>query len=103
MNQIILVIVLRRIKSSERLYASSYWPRKRVRLFQLADIGLCNTLLALIGVENCRTILRADIRPLTVNLGGIVHHRKCDLQNLAVGNGGRNEGYLYRFRVARDS
>ena len=39
-DQVVLVITLRRIETLERIYASDDRPRKCVCLIQLADIGL---------------------------------------------------------------
>src|ERR1700679_3583347 len=57
MDQIILVIAFRGIEALEEVHASNDRSRKRVRLIELADISLCNPLLAVIGIKNGRPIL----------------------------------------------
>ena len=99
-DQIILMVALRRIKSFQRIYAGDNRARKRMGAIQLRDVSFGNALLILIGIENGGSILCAGIGSLAIQLRGIVDHGKCDLQYLPVGNGGRVKGYLDRFRMA---
>src|SRR5580698_7358218 len=100
MYQIVLMIILVIVETPERIDGRGYRPCKDMRLIQLLDVSLSNTLLIFVAVENRRPVLRADIGALAVELGGVMHHRKCNLQNLAVGNGSRVEGDFHGLRVA---
>src|SRR6185437_3145079 len=71
MNQEVLMIILGRIKSLQRVHARDDGPRKGARSVQLADVLLRDALLALIGIEHDGAILSAHIIALPVELRGI--------------------------------
>ena len=56
-------------------------------------------LLLSTGVKNRRAVLAADIRPLAIQLGGIVRHAEEHFQQLPIGNLRRIEADAHRFRM----
>jgi hypothetical protein len=83
-NQIILVVVLRRIEPLERRNLSDDRAREGVGLVELRDVALRDPPLLGIGIKDRRAILGAQVRSLTVQLGRIVNRGKRDLKNLSV-------------------
>src|SRR4051812_18235950 len=51
---------------------------------QLCDVGFGDASLLRIRRENCRTVLRAGVRPLMVQLGRVVRDREIDLEQPAI-------------------
>src|ERR1700691_4714447 len=67
-----------------------------MRLVELRDIGFGDAGLLGAGREDGRAVLRPSVRPLAVELGGVVHDRKEDLQDTAIADAVRVEGDLHR-------
>jgi hypothetical protein len=67
---------------------------KDAGLVELADIGLGGIGLCGAGREDRRPVLRADIRPLAVQLGRVVRDREEDLQQLPIADLLWVEGHL---------
>jgi hypothetical protein len=72
------MIVLSRIEGPAELDLCDDRSIEYVRLVQLGNIALGNARLFGIGWEDCGTILGADIRFLSVELGRIMDDRKID-------------------------
>jgi len=51
-EQIVLVIILRRVKTLERIHARDYCALEEVRLVELRDVGLGNPLLRRVGIKD---------------------------------------------------
>ena len=71
-----------------------------MRRVELREVGFGDTRLFGRGRKNRRAVLRADVRPLPIELGGIVRDGEVNLQDLAIRDLARVEGDLYRFGVA---
>src|SRR6266536_5175102 len=69
---IVLVICLCRIESLQRHDLGHDRSRKNPGLVELSDVGLGDALLLLILVKNRRSVLRALVRTLTIELRGVV-------------------------------
>src|SRR4030095_9692740 len=72
-RQIVLVIVFRRIERVELVDLGRDPLLVALRRMELGDVGLRHFFLLVIGEEDRRAILRADIGALAVELGGGVH------------------------------
>lgn len=84
LREIVLVIILgwEELKQRDNLRDDGCGETARVReSFNIASSVL---LLRGIGVENGGTILRANIRPLSIKLGRVVRHFEEHLQQLLV-------------------
>ncbi len=99
MEQVVLVIVLCGIEAVQGIYAGDDGPGKSMSLAQLTDVRLGDLLLPVIGIKDGGAILAAHVRPLPIELRGIVHHGKRDLQYLSVGNLSGVEDDLDRLRM----
>src|ERR1700722_19747999 len=66
MNQVVLVIVLRRVKSAQGIHAGDYRPRKCRRALLFADGNLGRALLSCVDVENRGAILPAYMGSLPI-------------------------------------
>ena len=69
---VVLVIHLSGIEFFQRDQLRHNWAREQFCLLQLSDISLDDVFLLLIRVENHRAILRARVRPLAIELCGIM-------------------------------
>src|SRR5258708_1297488 len=67
---------------------------------KLRDIGLGKAALVVIFVEDGRTVGRANVGTLAIELGGVVSNREKDAQKLAVGDDGGVVDHLDGFGVA---
>src|SRR6266446_4191037 len=72
LDEKVLVIVFRRIKPFEWIHTRHDWPAEYLGSVQLRYICLCNLLLRFIRIENVGSILRAPVRPLAIELRGVV-------------------------------
>jgi len=81
---IILVIGLCRIEASERNDLSYDRAGKYLRLIELRDVGLRDSLLFIIRIKDRRSILSTFIGALTVQLRGIVRNREEYAQQFAI-------------------
>ena len=97
-RSIILVIGFGAVECLQPLHPGDDRARERMRLVELRDIGLGEALLAIAGGENLGSILCPLVRPLPVQLGRIMRHRKIDLQQAAEGDLLRIECNLHRIQ-----
>ena len=67
-RRVILVIVLGRIERVELVDLRNDRLLECLQRVELLDVGLGDPLLLGIAEENRRTILRAEVRPLTIEL-----------------------------------
>src|SRR6185312_4715887 len=71
-----------------------------MRVVKLLYISLGDLFLLVIGIKNCRAILRPAIRALAIQFRGVMRYREEDLQQLPVGNLAGIVSYLNRFGMA---
>ena len=83
---VVLVIGLRRIEHVQQYDLRHDASLEHLRIVQLVDVRPRDALLFGVREENNRTILRSDVRPLTIQLSRIVRDRKEDLQKLPIGD-----------------
>src|SRR5688572_25691395 len=100
--QKVLVVRLGPIERSA-LESRRYLLRIRVSGVELRDVFLRDFTLLRIGRKNRRSVLRAVIGPLSVELCGIVHNGEKDVQELAEADFGRVVDDLDAFGVTRIS
>ncbi len=86
MHRVVLVVGLRRIKRLQRDYLRDNGLGKNFGLIQLVNVGQGNALLLVPAVKPRRTLLRAGVRSLAVQLRGIMRHGKIHLEQLPVRN-----------------
>src|ERR1700680_1323144 len=84
----VLVISLRRIETRQRDNLGDDWLLEQLRVINLLDVGLGDSLLLGILIEDGRAVLPAVIGALPVQLGGVVGNAEEDLQERAVGDSG---------------
>src|SRR6266851_3681190 len=96
---VILVVILGGVELSARLDFGYDRSVIDARLIELRDIGLRDPRLLSVRWEDCRTILRTDVRALTVQLRRIMGDRKVDLQNASVADLARVKCDAHRFRM----
>ncbi len=99
----ILVIVLCRIKSLERLNFGDDGAGINLGGVELRHIRLSDALLLIVRIENGGAILRTGIRALAIPLRGVVRNGKENHQELAVSDFGRIEIDANGFGVSRDA
>jgi hypothetical protein len=90
-EDVVLMVVLGAIESLEGSDLGHDAFGKRMRGGQLFDVSLGDALLLVGGVKNLRTVLRALVGILTVQLSRIVYG-EVDLQQLTEGDLGGFEG-----------
>src|ERR1700676_301207 len=73
-DQKILVVGLGRIEALQRIDTRDDPVAEHVGLIQLGNIRQRSLLLGLVSEEDLRAILRAGVRTLPIQLGGIVRH-----------------------------
>ncbi len=100
MDQEILVVVLRRIETFQRLDAGDDGRAEDVLPGQLLDVGLGDALLGRGGEEDLRAVAGTRVGTLAVELGGVVGDGEVEPQQLPVGDALRVEGDLHRLGVA---
>src|SRR5580658_2952198 len=83
-RSVVLVIGLGCVEGVQRNDLRHDRSTKRSCLFKLGDVGLRDVLLFVIGVENHRAILAAGIRPLAIELRGVVSHGEEYFEKLTV-------------------
>ena len=99
-RRIVLVIILRRIERLQRHHLGHDRLGKHFGFVELRDVRFRDLLLLVVAVENHRAILRAIVRPLPVQLRGIVGHREKHPQQFSIGDLRRIVCNLHRFGVA---
>lgn len=82
LDQEILVIGLRWIKGRQPLHPRDDGAAKHFGAIELGNIGLGDSSLRVVNIEDVRPVLRTGIGALPIELCGIVSHREIDLQNL---------------------
>jgi len=80
------VVILGWIKGLEGDNFGDDRPRIDLGGGELSDVGFRNTFLFVRSIENRGAVLRTGVRPLSVQLRGIMNHGKIDHQQLAVGD-----------------
>src|ERR1700730_12054924 len=83
---VVLMIALRSIERLQCDHLRHDRARKYLGGVELIDIGLTNAPLFVGRKEDDRAILRTLIRPLPVELRGVVSDGKEDLQQLTIGD-----------------
>jgi len=78
-RQIALMVGLGGIEALERRDLGDDGAPEGVGPLQWVDVGLGDALLLVVGVEHGRAVLGAGVRPLAVELGGIVRDREDHL------------------------
>src|SRR5277367_6841033 len=76
LSDVILVVVLCRIEGCEGLERRDNRTGKDLGSCQLLDFGLRDASFGFIGEEDRRTVLRADIVVLTIELGRVMGVKK---------------------------
>src|SRR5216683_6866250 len=76
--QVVLVIVLGAKEGFEGHDLGDNFPGIDLGGIELLDVGAGDALLFLIGIENGRAILRAVVRPLAIELRGVVRDGEKD-------------------------
>src|ERR1017187_328661 len=100
MLDVILVVFFRGVKVNEPNDLRDNRLLKNFRFTQLFNIRLADAFLVFGSCKYRGTILRADVRPLLVQLRWIVHDREKYLQYLSKRNPRRVVNDLDRFRVS---
>jgi hypothetical protein len=95
-----MMVLLGDVELHQRLERGGDRRVEQLRSLDLRDVSLRDESLGFVGVEDRGTVLRADVRALTVELRGIVRDREEDLQDLAECDAGRVEDDLDRLGVA---
>src|SRR6266850_296079 len=73
---VVLVIVLGGVKLAQRFERSGDRPREGMLLVERTNLGFRGPLLVVVGMENGRAILRANVVPLAVELRRVVSIEK---------------------------
>ena len=73
---VILMVGFGIVERLQRHHLRHNWPGKQLCLLELGYVSLCYSLLFVVSVENNRTVLAADVRPLTIEFCGVMHHRE---------------------------
>ena len=102
-HQKILVIVLGGIKGFKRFDFGDDGSRIDFASAKLGDVSLGDALLFIARVENRGALLRTGVRALAIPLRWIMHDRKENHQQLAVGDLRWIESDANGFGVARDA
>src|SRR5690606_11090183 len=100
-RQVILVVVLRRIKALQRLYCRGQRAGIGAGAVELRDVGFRDLALRRVDREDGRAVLRSHVGALAVALGRVVDHREVDLQQLPIADAGRIVGDAYRLGMPR--
>jgi hypothetical protein len=98
-RQKILVILLGGVKRPAHLYRRDNAFLERAAAIQLCDVRPGHRRLFGVGRKNRRSVLRARIGSLTIQLRRIVSDREEHVQQLPVADLPRIEGDLYRLGV----
>src|SRR6516165_9542489 len=100
MSSIVLMVSLGRIEGLQWNDLGYDRAREDLGFCQLRNIGLGNSFLFVLCVEEHRTILAAHIRTLPIQLSRIVRYRKEHPKQLAIGDLGWIVNNFHRFRMA---
>src|SRR6185437_1444360 len=95
----VLMILFGRVKRLKWDHLSHNRMPEHMSLIELLDVSLGHLLLLGAYVEDCRTILRALVRPLAVQFRGVVGNGEKDLQQLPVSDARRVVRDPYGFGV----
>ena len=99
-SEVALVIRLCRIEHGEGLDLGDDGLLEDLPLRQAGNIGLHRPLLLGTSKEHCRPILRAHVRPLTIQLGRVVRDHEEHLQQLLQAHLARIKHHLNRLSVS---
>src|ERR1700730_508140 len=80
------MVILGGIEGIETHHLGCDRPAKDLRWIELVDVGLGDPLLFRGSVKDCRAILRAFVRSLTIQLCRVMRDGEVHLKQLAVGN-----------------
>ena len=86
LHGVVLMIRLGLVETIERGDLRHDWRVKSLRLVQLLDVRLCDSLLIFVRIKNRRAILRAGIWALPIQFRRIVRDGEEHLEQLAVRN-----------------
>lgn len=103
LGEVVLVVVLGGIELLDRHELRDDGIGVDARGGELADVALRELLLILAGVEDRRAVLGSVVRPLAVELGGVVRHAEEHFQQFQVTDLRRIEADLHGFRMPRVS
>ena len=81
---VVLVVVFGHEEFLQRFESRYDGTIEHTRLVQLPNIGLRDTSLLVVRIEDCRAILPASVVALTVQRRWIVRNREVDLEELAI-------------------
>src|SRR5215207_3373614 len=101
--QVVLMVILGDKELGKWDHLCRHRSCESLRPIDCADESLSGLLLIRIGIEDHRTILRPDVRPLPVDLGRIVSNSKENVEKLNIGYRLRVETDLDRLRMPRIS
>ena len=97
---VVLMVVLGQVELLERHNLRDNGAVKDFLFGEFLDVRVRAALLFVVGVENRRAVLRADIRSLAIQFGRIVRHAKKHLQQRLIRHLRRVIGDAHRFGVA---
>ncbi len=83
---VILMIGFRRVESFQGNDLGDNRPRESFGFFELRHVGLGNSFLLIVAIENHGTVLAAFIWTLAIQLRGVMRNREEDPEKLAVGD-----------------
>src|SRR5215467_5045284 len=89
LERVVLVIIFSAIKTLERDNLRHDPRREDLGRVQLSNIGLSDALLIRAAKENHRAIRSTNVRPLAVELSGIMGDGEEDAEKLSVGDARR--------------
>src|SRR6266404_2514256 len=86
MDSIVLMIGLGFIEGFQCDDLGDNRPFEDAGFVKLSDISVGDSLLLGVAVKDCRSILRAGVRSLSIQFGRIVGHSKIHFKQLAIRN-----------------
>src|SRR5262245_34494746 len=102
-SSVVLVIFLGNIERLEWLERGNDRIAENARFVQLLDVSLGDSLLFVVGVKDCGSILAPNVIALPVELSGIVRDGKVNFQQLSECRLTRIVAYFNRFSMVRSA
>ena len=99
-ERVVLMIRLGGIELGQRIEPRHDRTAEHVGAAELGDIGLGDFLLCLVGIEDRRAVLGADVGTLAVELGRVMGDGEEHLQDLAERDLARVVRHLHRLGMA---